>query len=110
MTPEEVAISKKYIDAERSARSKIAPVWDAIRHTLAEDAVFNQRVASGDLAEMAAYHAENIAKLGGYDVKLRAVMSGALQLIEAMQLASVLAGENLFPGVTVAIPDDAKPE
>lgn len=105
-----MAISKKYIDAERSARAKIAPVWDAIRHALAEDAVFNQRVASGDLAEMAAYHADNIARLGGYDVQLRAVMSGALQLIEAMQLASVLAGENLFPGVTVAIPDDTLPE
>jgi len=105
MTPEQMAISKKYIDAERAARAKIAPVWDAIRHALAEDAVFSQRVASGDLAEMADYHAANIAKLGGYDVQLRQVMSGALALIEAMQAASVAAGENLFPGVQVVLPD-----
>ena len=117
MTPDQMAIGKKYIDAERSARAKIAPVWDAIRHALAEDAVFSQRVASGDLAEMADYHAENIARLGGYDVQLRQVMAGTLQLIEAMQLAietmqlaSVQAGENLFPGVQVVIPDDTMPE
>ncbi len=110
MTPEQMALAKKYADAERSARAKIAPVWDAIRHALAESAVFEQRVSGGDLTEMADYHAENIARLGGYDVQLRAVMSGVLQLIEAMQLASVLAGENLFPGVTVAIPDDTSPE
>jgi hypothetical protein len=107
MTPEQMAVTKKYIDAEREARHKIAPVWDAIRHALAESAVFEQRVASGDLVEMAEYHAANVAKLGGYDVQLRQVMSGALQLIEAMQLASVQAGENLFPGVQVVIPDNA---
>ena len=110
MTPHEMAISKKYIDAERAARAKIAPVWNAIRHALAEDAVFSQRVATGDLVEMAEFHAANIAKLGGYDVQLRQVMGGALQLIEAMQLASVMAGENLFPGVQVTIPDDTPPE
>jgi hypothetical protein len=107
MTPEQMRLAKLYADAERAARRKIAPVWDAIRHALAEDAVFNQRVASGDLVEMAEYHAANIAKLGGYDAQLRHVMAGALQLIEAMQRASVAAGENLFPGVTVTIPDDA---
>lgn len=74
MTPEQMALAKKYADAERAARRKIAPVWDAIRHALAEDAVFNQRVVSGE------------------------------------QLASVQAGENLFPGVQVAIPDDTPPE
>lgn len=110
MTPEQMGLAKKYADAERAARHKIAPVWDAIRHALAEDAVFSQRVASGDLVEMADYHAENIARLGGYDVQLRQVMAGALQLIEAMQLASVQAGENLFPGVQVVIPDDTMPE
>ena len=110
MTPEQMALAKKYADAERSARARIAPVWDVIRHALAEDAVFSQRVASGDLTEMGDYHAANIAKLGGYDVQLRQVMGGALQLIEAMQLASVQAGENLFPGVQVTIPDDTPPE
>jgi len=102
---QEMAIIKKYIDAEREARRKITPVWDAIRHALAEDRVFNQRVESGDLAEMKEYHAANVAKLGGYDVQLRALMGGALQLIEAMQAASVAGGENLFPGVIVQAPE-----
>ena len=105
MTPNEMALAKKYSDAERSARAKIAPVWNAIRHALAEDAVFSQRVATGDLTEMSDYHAANVAKLGGYDAQLRQVMSGALQLIEAMQTASVAQGENLFPGVQVTMPD-----
>ena len=105
MKSDEMAVTKRYIDAERSARSKIMPVWDAVRHALAEDRVFAQRVAGGDLVEMADYHAENVARLGGYDVQLRQVMAGALQLIEAMQRASIQAGENLFPGVTVTLPE-----
>lgn len=105
MTPEQMRLTKLYADAERAARHKIASVWDSIRHALAESAVFEQRVASGDLSEMTEYHTVNLAKLGGYDVQLRQVMVGALQLIEAMQLASVQAGENLFPGVTVQVPE-----
>jgi hypothetical protein len=101
MTPEQMALAKRYSDAERAARGRIAPVWDAIRHALAEERVLAQRVESGDLQEMADYHAANLDKLGGHDAQLRGLLAGSLQLIEAMQAASVAQGENLFPGVQV---------
>ena len=110
MTPEQMALAKKASDAEREMRAAAAPLWHALRNMKAQDAVFWQRVNSGDLVEMTDYYTAKAAAMQGADVMLRQGVAQLLQLIEAMQLASVQAGENLFPGVQVTIPDDTPPE
>lgn len=110
MNDQQMALAKKASDAERAMRNTVAPLWRALRDVKAYDAVFWQRVNNGDLVEMADYYNEKAVAMQGTDVMLRQSVAQLLALIEAMQLASVQAGENLFPGVLVIIRDDAPEE
>ena len=105
MTPEQLQQAKLYGDAERDARRAVAPAWDALRKAVAQATVLEARVSGGDLQFAAELHAENKAVLGGADAALIAAMQQVVGLIEAIQAGGKQAGLNVFPGVTVTLPE-----
>jgi hypothetical protein len=104
MDDQQMALVKRYADAERETRAAMGRVYNAIVKALALEAVMGQRVSGGDLADMADYHAANLAKLGGAEVSIRQLAGGLKATIEAVQLAGLAQGINIFPGVNVTLP------
>ena len=101
MTPQQLDRAAKYKDGEREVRRAFALAWQASRHAVALANVFEQRVTSGDLSDMADLHAANLAPLGGADALLRQQYAAAVATTEAIQAAGQAHGLNPFPGVTV---------
>ena len=110
MTPEELLQAKLYGDAERKPRRTFADVWRISRKALAETAVLEQRVAGGDLQFAQSLHAANKQVLGDAEAQLLAGLQAVVDGIEAIQLGGLAAGLNIFPGVTVQLPENDEDE
>ena len=106
MTPEQLLQAKLYADAERKSRAAVARVWQAARQALAQTAVFEQRVSDGDLQFAQNLHAANKQSLGGAEAQLLAGLQAVVDGIEAIQLGGLEHGLNIFPGVTVQLPEE----
>ena len=106
MTPQELLEAKLYGDAERKPRRTFADVWRISRKALAETAVLEQRVEGGDLQFAQDLHAANKQVLGGAEAQLLAGLQAVVDGIEAIQLGGLEHGLNVFPGVTVQLPEE----
>ena len=106
MTLQELLEAKLYGDAERKSRAAVARVWQTARQALAQTAVLEQRVAGGDLQFAQSLHAANKQALGGAEAQLLAGLQAVVDGIEAIQLGGLAHGLNIFPGVTVQLPEE----
>jgi hypothetical protein len=92
-----MAITRDYIDAERSAREAWARAYMATREALALEAVLHQRVTAGDLQESLTEYQEGLALLNGADAIIRQAARGMTATMEAVQAA----GAAMNPPVVV---------
>ena len=106
MTPEQLLQAKLYAGPERKSRAAVARVWKTAREALAETAVLEQRVESGDLQFAQNLHAANKQALGGAEAQLLAGLQAVVDGIEAIQIGGLEHGLNIFPGVAVQLPEE----
>jgi hypothetical protein len=100
-----MAITRDYIDAERSAREAWARAYMATREALALEAVLHQRVTTGDLQESLTEYDASVALLNGADAVIRQSARGMTATMEAVQAAGAAMNPPIvvFRGMPVPV-------
>jgi hypothetical protein len=93
-----------YKNEQRRVRNQAVMLWQEAQKTMTAYAALNDKMTA-EFAPVADYHVAVAGELGGAEETLLAKVSDMAAFIEQMQAASLAAGNNLFPGVTVTLPD-----